>query len=61
LGTNGITEYSVNIAPQSNLEALKAATSVITNEINKVKPAENANVSVQIQAEQKTSKPAVKP
>jgi hypothetical protein len=53
-GTNGPTEFTVKIAPKYDPKAIEAALSIIINEINKAKRPENANVSVQVQAEQKT-------
>jgi len=53
-GTNGPTEFTVKIAPNYDPKAIEAALSIVINEINKAKRSENANVSVQVQAEQKT-------
>jgi hypothetical protein len=51
--TNNTTEFTVKIAPKNNPEDVKTALSIIVNEINKAKPSDNANVSVQVQADQK--------
>jgi hypothetical protein len=47
-------EFTVKVAPKATPEELNASLSVILNEINKHKPlGEKANVSVQVQADQK--------
>ncbi len=51
--TNSLAEFTVRIARNTNPNDLKAALSIILNEINKAKSPNNANVSVQVQADQK--------
>ena len=52
-GTNAMTEFTVKVAPHYDAKALESALSIMINEINKAKPQNNGNVSVQVQADQK--------
>jgi hypothetical protein len=53
-GTNNASEFTVQIAPKASPDDIKAALSIVINEINKSKrPETSANVSVQVNADQK--------
>jgi hypothetical protein len=53
-GTNNASEFTVQNAPKASPDDIKAALSIVINEINKSKrPETSANVSVQVNADQK--------
>ena len=51
--TSGVAEFTVRIATNAPPKALEAALSIMLNEINRAKPQDHSNVSVQVQAEQR--------